>query len=393
MPILTHSRKAFLLGLGVSAIILFAFFAGGLADRVFVIKPLDVLAKRPTSALQDGGLSPLGALTQNGTVLSVADIAEKNSVSVVTVAIKKQQQTVQPSSILSPFFGFDQSQIKTEEVQRDIGTGFVVDVNGLIVTNKHVVLDTAAEYKVIAKDGKEYPVVKIYRDPVTDLAILKIEEASIPALALGDSEKIRVGDSVIAIGTALGEFRHTVTTGVISGIGRSITAGTGFSQLEELENVIQTDAAINPGNSGGPLLNGRGEVIGVNVAVTANAQNIGFALPINIVKDSLDNFNKTGQFERPLLGVQYQMVTEQAAIANEVPQGAYVVNIVGGSTAAEAGLQKGDIVTKLDGEALKGKDTLAKFMSKKKVGDTLNITYWREKTEKTITVTLRAGTP
>lgn len=392
MPILTHSRKAFLLGLGVSAVVLFAFFAGGLADRIFVIKPLDVLVKRQPSA-QDSGLSPLGALTQNGTQLSVADIAEKNSVSVVTVAIKKQQQTFQAPSILSPFFGFDQSQIKTEEVQRDIGTGFVVDVSGLIVTNKHVVLDTAAEYKVIAKDGKEYPVVKIYRDPVSDLAILKIEESSIPALTLGESEKIRVGDSVIAIGTALGEFRHTVTTGVISGIGRSITAGTGFSQLEELENVIQTDAAINPGNSGGPLLNARGEVIGVNVAVTANAQNIGFALPINIVKDSLDNFNKTGQFERPLLGVQYQMVTEQAAIANEVPQGAYVVNIVAGSTAAEAGLQKGDIVTKLDGEALKGRDTLAKFMSKKKVGDTLNITYWREKSEKTISVTLRAGTP
>lgn len=393
MPPFTNSQKSFVLGTGVSLIVLVAFFAGGLADRVFVIKPLDYLAQRSTIPAQPAmgnPSSPLSALVDHAASLSVADVAEKTSASVVTVAIKKQQ-VVQIPSILSPFFG-GQTQEQGEIIQRDIGTGFVIDKNGLVVTNKHVVLDTTAEYKVISKDNKEFAVTKIYRDPVNDLAILKVEGAELPALALGESDTLRVGETVIAIGTALGEFRHTVTTGVISGIGRSITAGTGFAQFEELENVIQTDAAINPGNSGGPLLNARGEVIAVNVAVSANAQNVGFALPINIVKDSLDNFNKTGQFERPLLGVKYQMITEAAALANEVPQGAYVVSIVQGSTAAEVGLQQGDIVTKLDGTALKGKETLAKFMSKKKVGDSLSITYWRDKAEKTVTVTLKAGT-
>lgn len=391
MAILTNTHKSFLLGLGVSAVILVSFLAGGLADRLFVLRPLDALLKRDTGTQMSNATSPLSALIQDGQALSVADVAERTSSSVVTVAIKKQQSVVQIPSILSPFFNADPSVNQTEEIQRDIGTGFVIDSSGLVVTNKHVVLDTTATYTVIGTDETEYQVTKVYRDPVNDLAILKIEGAKIPALQLGDSGKIRVGETVIAIGTALGEFRHTVTTGVISGIGRSITAGTGFSQFEELENVIQTDAAINPGNSGGPLINARGEVIGVSVAVTANAQNIGFALPINIVKDSLDNFNKTGQFERPLLGVRYQMITEQAALANEVPQGAYVVAIVEGSTAAEIGLQNGDIVTKIDGVAIRGKDTLAKLMSKKKVGDSMNITYWREKEEKTVTVTLKAG--
>lgn len=391
MGFLTNTHKSFLLGLGVSAVILVSFLAGGLADRLFVIRPLDVFLKRDVSTQIMNTTSPLSTLVQDGQVLSVADVAEKTSSSVVTVAIKKQQPVVQIPSILSPFFNSDPSVNQTEEIQRDIGTGFVIDSSGLVVTNKHVVLDTTATYTVIGTDETEYQVTKVYRDPVNDLAILKIEGAKIPALQLGDSGKIRVGETVIAIGTALGEFRHTVTTGVISGIGRSITAGTGFSQFEELENVIQTDAAINPGNSGGPLINARGEVIGVSVAVTANAQNIGFALPINIVKDSLDNFNKTGQFERPLLGVRYQMISEQAALANEVPQGAYVVAIVEGSTAAEIGLQNGDIVTKLDGVAIQGKDTLAKLMSKKKVGDSLSITYWRQREEKTVTVTLKAG--
>ncbi|MBP7774788.1 trypsin-like peptidase domain-containing protein [Candidatus Woesebacteria bacterium] len=391
MAILTNTHKSFLLGLGVSAVILISFLAGGLADRLFVIRPLDVLLKRDAGPQMMNTTSPLSALVQDGQALSVADVAEKTSSSVVTVAIKKQQPVVQIPSILSPFFNSDPTMNQTEEIQRDIGTGFVIDSSGLVVTNKHVVLDTTATYTVIGTDETEYQVTKVYRDPVNDLAILKIEGAKIPALQLGDSGKIRVGETVIAIGTALGEFRHTVTTGVISGIGRSITAGTGFSQFEELENVIQTDAAINPGNSGGPLINARGEVIGVSVAVTANAQNIGFALPINIVKDSLDNFNKTGQFERPLLGVRYQMITEQAALANEVPQGAYVVAVVEGSTAAEIGLQNGDIVTKLDGVAIQGKDTLAKLMSKKKVGDSLNITYWRDREEKTIAVKLKVG--
>ena len=396
MPEQTSKIKAFSLGLGVSAVVLLSFFAGGLADRVFVIKPLDFVAKRSGG----GGVftapgtqndSKLGQLIQQNAGLTVADVAEVASESVVTVSIKRQQQVVQP--VFPGLFGFSPSlpSGEVEEIQQDIGTGFVVDESGLIVTNKHVVSATNAEYKVIDKEGTEHTVEKIYRDPTNDLAILQVSGAALEPLAMGDSGVLRVGESVIAIGTALGEFRHTVTTGVISGIGRSITAGNGFSAFEELQNVIQTDAAINPGNSGGPLLNNRGEVIGVNVAVSANAQNVGFALPINVIKDSIANFNETGQFERPFFGVRYQMISEQAALTNEVPQGAYIVEVVPDSTAAAAGIEQGDIITKLDDQPLKAEGTLAEVMNKKKVGAELKITYWRDSKESTTTVTLRAA--
>ncbi|TSC53199.1 MAG: protease, partial [Microgenomates group bacterium LiPW_16] len=187
---------------------------------------------------------------------------------------------------LDPFSIFKQVPPSAggEKVEQDIGTGFIILADGMIVTNKHVVADTSAKYRVITKDDKTYEVVKIYRDPVNDLAILKIEATGLKPVEMGDSSKLKVGQFVIAIGTALGEFRNTVTTGVISGLGRGITAGSPFEgYVERLDNVIQTDAAINPGNSGGPLLNSAGQVIGVNIAVAASGQNIGFAIPINVI--------------------------------------------------------------------------------------------------------------
>lgn len=384
------STRGFLLGLGVSAVVLISFFAGGLADRVFVLKPLDRFATRSQSSFftpsETSSESKLSQLLQERPDVSVADVAEVASESVVTVAIKRQQQVLQQ---VPGLFGFGVPSGEVEEVQQDIGTGFVVDESGLVVTNKHVVGVAGAEYKVVDKEGVEHNVEKIYRDPSNDLAILQISEAKLEPLALGDSGGVRVGESVIAIGTALGEFRHTVTTGVISGIGRTITAGDGTSQFEELENVLQTDAAINPGNSGGPLLNSRGEVIGVNVAVSTNAQNVGFALPINVVKESIANFNETGQFERPFFGVRYQMISEAAALRNEVPQGAYIQQVIEGSTAAEAGLQEGDIITKIDGAALKEEQSLAELLNEKRVGTQMTVTYWRDEKEQTVTVTLK----
>lgn len=392
---LHSSHRGFLLGAGLSILVLVSFFAGAWADRVFVVKPVDYFAARTQGQIIDNPVntqrSKLSDLLGTGTDLTVADVSEVASESVVTISIKKQQRIIQ--SGIPGFFGFDPNSgtEQTEVIQQDIGTGFVVDQVGLIVTNKHVVGDVQAEYKVIDRENKEYPVVNMYRDPTSDLAILKIDGANLANLSLGDSSTIRVGEPVIAIGTALGEFRHTVTTGVISGLGRGITAGNGFTQFEALENVIQTDAAINPGNSGGPLLNNKGEVIGVNVAVSANAQNIGFALPINVVKESIDNFNKTGQFDRPFFGVRYDVITEQAAIANELPQGAYVREVVPNSTAAETGMKVGDIITKIDGVALKEGQSLAEIVNKKKIGDTMSVTYWRDKDEQTVTVSLKAA--
>ncbi len=258
-----------------------------------------------------------------------------------------------------------------------------------MVTNKHVVSESDATYRVITKDDKTYEVKKIYRDPSNDLAILKIDANGLSTVEMGDSDKIKVGQLAIAIGTALGEFRHTVTTGVISGVGRGIEAGSPFEgYAERLDNVIQTDAAINPGNSGGPLLNSSGQVVGVNTAVSAEGQNIGFALPINVVKDALANFNATGQFNRPFLGVRYQMIPRQTAILNDIPEGAYIAEVVQGSPAAKAGLEVEDIITKFDGAKLTDENDLARAISKKKVGDTVTLTVWRQEKETEINVTL-----
>jgi len=200
-----------------------------------------------------------------------------------------------------------------------------------------------------------------------------------------------VGQFVIAIGTALGEFRHTVTTGVISGLGRGITAGSAFEGfVERLDDVIQTDAAINPGNSGGPLLNSAGQVIGVNVAVAAEAENIGFAIPIDIIKQGLDQFKSTGKFvSKPYLGVSYQMIPKQTALLNDVPQGAYVVEVIDASPADTAGIQVDDIITKLGGEEVKEENGgLADIISRKSPGQTVEIEVWRNEETLTLSATL-----
>jgi len=264
--------------------------------------------------------------------------------------------------------------------EKDIGTGFIISNDGLIVTNKHVVADVGAKYRVIIGKDLIVDVVNIYRDPVTDLAIIKVNKTGLKTVFLGDSDKIKVGQTVIAIGTALGEFRSTVTRGVISGLGRGITAGTPFLSSERLDNVIQTDAAINPGNSGGPLFNLNGEVIGVNVATSQGAQSIGFALPINLVKESVDNFSATGQFDRPYLGVAYKLVA----------MGASIENVVLESSAQKAGILVGDIITEVDGTKLatEKNTVLSTYVNRKKIGDSIVLKIWRSDKQIEVTVIL-----
>lgn len=305
----------------------------------------------------------------------VIDIVEKVTPSVVTVGIEQRIVTIDP---FDPFNFFDQPRSGRAQEQ-DIGSGFIVSEDGLIVTNKHVV-STQGKYKVITSDGKKYDVLSIYRDPANDIAILKITASGLKPVTMGDSSKIKVGQLVVAVGTPLGEFRGTVTKGIVSGLGRGITAGSplqGFA--EKLDDVIQTDAAINPGNSGGPLVNSSAQVIGINTAVAAGAENIGFAIPINVIKEALDNFNKTGGFVRPYLGVAYQMISRNLSLANDLPEGAYVQQVVPGSGADNAGIQEGDIITKFDGSKVTdNNDGLAALISKKKVGDAVTLTVWRE---------------
>ncbi len=341
---------------------------------------------------QEGTILERKVLNEESVVIEVVD---KYAPSVVTVGIKKTEKVASPfEGIFDPFgfFNFPRNPTpKEQNIEQDIGSGFVVSSGGLIVTNKHVVADTSASYRVFTRDNKLYEVEKIYRDPTNDLAILKVSAppGELKAVELGDSSNLKVGQFVIAIGTALGEFRNTVTTGVISGLGRGIVAGSPFEGSESLDNVIQTDAAINPGNSGGPLINSAGQVIGVNVAVASGAQNIGFALPINVVKETLDNFNQTGQFSRPFLGVRYRMIDQTEAVAKGWIEGAGIVEVVAGSPAEKDGLQPGDIIVKIDNEKLTGKTNLAKIISQKKVGDKVELTIWRNGEEKKITVVLK----
>lgn len=311
----------------------------------------------------------------------VIDIVKKVSSSVVTVGVEQRVLD------FDPFDFFQRPQARQEE--QDIGSGFIVSDDGLIVTNKHVV-SVSGKYKVITNDGKKYDVQNIYRDPVNDIAIIKIDAENLKPVELGDSSKIQVGQLVVAMGTPLGEFRGSVTQGIVSGIGRGIEAGSALEGFaEKLDDVIQTDAAINPGNSGGPLVNSASQVIGVNTAVASGAENIGFALPINIVKDSLDNFNKSGQFNRPYLGVAYRMLSRNTAIMNDVPQGALVQGVVEGSPAEKAGIQEEDIIVSVDGKKLnQDENSIAGEIGRKKIGDKISLSIWRDGETLNLTATL-----
>lgn len=308
----------------------------------------------------------------------VIDVVKKASPSVASIAIERR--------LLNPF----EPSVTPQQTQSGIGTGFVIRADGLILTNKHVV-NTPGKYFVVLKDGaaeNKFEVGKIHKDPFNDLAILKIDSDGLKPLELGDSSKLQVGQKVIAIGNALGRLDNTVTTGVISGLGRGITPfdpSTGTS--ENLQDVIQTDAAINPGNSGGPLLNSSGQVIGINVA-QAGAENIGFATPINVAKQLISDFEKTGRILRPFLGVRYNHISRDVALLNNVPEGEFVQEVVEKSAADRAGLRVGDIIIEVDRTKLTEGKGLQDLIRDKKVGEQLRLKVFRDGKTLDITATL-----
>jgi serine protease Do len=333
----------------------------------------------------------------------VIDVVKENTSSVVSVVIMKEV-AVYEQGYYDPFGNGifivpQQKQTGTEKQQVGAGTGFIVSEDGLVLTNKHVVSDDTAEYIVIMSDGKEYPAKILAKDPVQDLAIMKIDSSTkFKPLTLGSAEDIQIGQSVIAIGNALGEFQNTVSVGVISGLGRTVVASGGTIGTETLEDIIQTDAAINKGNSGGPLLNLKGEVIGINTAVSTSGQNISFAISIDKAKKDIEQVKGSGKISYPYMGVRYVVISKQYAESKKlsVDYGAIITKgdsvddpaIAAGSPAEKAGLKEGDIILEMGGEKITEDNTIAKIITSYNSYDSVDLKILRDGKEMIITVVL-----
>jgi len=317
----------------------------------------------------------------------IIDIVKENSPSVVSVVAYKDVPVYEQTFQQDFFFIIPKLEQKgTERQQVGAGTGFIVSSDGLILTNKHVVSDKEAEYVVIMTDNKEYNAKVLARDPVQDLAIMKIEGGNnFKPLKLGSVDDIQIGQTVIAIGNALGRFQNTVSVGVISGLGRTIVATGPDFATERLEDIIQTDTAINRGNSGGPLINLKGEVVGINTAVSTEGENIGFAISIDKAKRSIEQVKTLGRISYPYMGVRYIILNKEISKARdiEVDYGALIVGdnepaVVDGSPAQKAGIKEGDIILEINGEKITEDNSLAKIISKYNPFESLNLKILRD---------------
>jgi serine protease Do len=334
----------------------------------------------------------------------ITSAVKKTNPAVVSITISKDVPKYETQSFVDPFGFFSAIPKQNGTTNQEIGngSGFLVSADGYIVTNRHVVEDSDADYTVTLNDGKKYVAKIIAIDELYDIAIIKIEGISFQFVALGDSSTLELGSTVIAIGNALGQFKNTVSVGVVSGLSRSITAGDGMGNSEQLEQVIQTDAAINPGNSGGPLLDLNGAVVGINVAVAQGSQSIGFALPINSVKGIIASVKATGKIIRPYIGVRYiqvdAAVVESQKLSvdygvlvragNGSAAGGSLPAILKGSPAEKAGLKEGDVIVEVDGKKLDENQSLGIIVREHKVGDTIVLKIIRGGATKTISVKL-----
>lgn len=335
---------------------------------------------------------------------AVIDSVKKVSPSVVSVVITKEVQNYFNLSgpFQSPFdFFFGAPNVESGEPEKKQiggGTGFLISSDGLILTNRHVVSDEEAEYSVILEGGKTYAAVVLSRDTFNDLAVIKIEEKNLPVVALGDSEALKLGQTVVAIGNTLGRYQNTVTRGVVSGVGRDISAGDAQG-ISVLDGLLQTDAAINRGNSGGPLINLNGEVVGVNVAIDREGESIGFAIPINEAKTAIESVKKTGRIIRPILGIRYVPITKEIAELNKlkVDYGVLVVRgsrpnefaVLPGSAADKAGIVENDIILDFNGKKIDEQNPLSKMIQKLKPGETVKLKTLHDGEEKNVEAILQ----
>jgi len=335
--------------------------------------------------------------------LSIAEIAKKVCPAVITIVISKDLPKIE-GFYLMPYGGkgivmpkFKQG--KKEATKIGGGSGFLVSPDGYLITSQHVVADPQADYTVILEPTKKYPAKVLARDPINDIAILKISGKKFPYLDPEELTKVELGHEVVAIGNALGEFHDTVSSGIVSGLSRYIRAQNHVTrQAEQLRGLIQTDAAINPGNSGGPLVNRQGKVIGINTAVVMGAQNIGFAIPINYAMKDLAEVKKYGKIQRPFLGIKYIILNKEIATKNKikVDYGALIVRetlgepaVVAGSSAEKAGLKEFDIVLEAKGEKINTKNPLSSILQKCKIGEVIQLKVLRNKKQLTLKTTLQ----
>ncbi len=344
---------------------------------------------------------------------SVIHLAEVANPAVVSIIIEKEfgPRSVRdiffddfigllPPSLDVPDINTSSSSNGTSSQLQQIGggSGFIISTDGLIVTNRHVIADEDAVYTVVLNDGTRYPVTVVAKDPVMDVALVKIEAKNLPTLKLGDSDTLKIGQTVLAIGNALAEYGNTLTKGVISGIGRRVEAGDARGFVEVLEGAIQTDAAINPGNSGGPLLDVSGKVVGINTAVSETGQLLGFAIPINSVRKTIEIVEKEGRLLRPWLGIRYVPITPRFAKEYNLPvtygvlvqQGATPadVAVLPGSPAEKAGIVENDIIVAINGEKIEDRDSLSQFILKYAIGDTITVTVLHDNEERELKITL-----
>ncbi|MFC1662659.1 S1C family serine protease [Patescibacteria group bacterium] len=298
----------------------------------------------------------------------------------------------------SPFNFFSFGNNPQGEQQVSGGSGFIIRSDGLVLTNKHVVSREGVDYSVVLDDGTSYEATVLALDPTNDIAFIDIEADNLPAVTLGDSDALAVGQTVIAIGNVLGRYENSVTRGIISGLSRTIQAGGSSGAPETLEDTIQTDAAINQGNSGGPLLNIAGQVVGVNTAISASGQLVGFAIPINQVKSDIASIENNGKIVRPFLGIRYLLINKQIQNANElsIDHGALVIRgssddqlaVVPGSPADIAGLVENDIILEISGREISEDQSLARILAEHQPGDVVSIKYIHDGVEKVSETTL-----
>jgi serine protease Do len=365
------------------------------------------------------GLKQSVTLNEDSTTV---DVVKKDSPAVVSIIISQDLSKIpgygmDPYSNQDPFFNFffnngqspqnnggslgngsssDNQSSGLQEI--GAGSGFFISADGLILTNKHVVSDPSASYTVLTSDGKKYDAKVLAQDPTNDLALVKIDIQNAPFLKLADSSQLEVGQHVVAIGNSLGQYQNTVTSGIVSGIGRSITAGSDSGDSEDLSGVIQTDAAINPGNSGGPLLNVNGDVIGINTAIDQQGQLVGFAIPSNEISKAVASYQKNGKITSAFLGVRYIIITDDIAGQQNLPRnyGALIVRgqnitdfaVLPGSPADKAGLVENDIILEVNGTKVDENNTLPALLSNYGPGDTVTLRVYHKGQEEDVKVTL-----